>query len=182
VNAVVDTHAQTIDTGTGYGRARPQYDRRLAEVGPGTPTGELLRRYWHPVALTADACDRPARVRVLGEDLILFRDGAGHPGLVLEHCTHRGSSLYYGRVEAEGIRCCYHGWLFARDGRCLDKAVEPDGGTPRAIDRQPWYPVQERFGLIFAYLGPPDRKPVLPRYDVLEDLEPNECFAADDNS
>jgi len=179
---VVDASAKAIDTGTGHGRAEQHYDRELVEVGPRTPMGELLRRYWHPVALTSDAAATPKRVRVLGEDLILFRDSEGRPGLVFERCTHRGSSLFYGRVEPEGIRCCYHGWLFATDGRCLDKAVEPAGGTRRAIDRQPWYPVQERYGLIFAYLGPPERKPALPRYDIFEDLRPGEFFATDDNS
>jgi phenylpropionate dioxygenase-like ring-hydroxylating dioxygenase large terminal subunit len=177
---VIETNA--IDVGTGYGRTEPSYHRELVEVTPRTPMGELLRRYWHPVGLTADATATPKRVRVLGEDLILFRDGAGRVGLVAERCAHRGSSLYYARVEADGIRCCYHGWLFAADGACLDKAVEPDGGTRRAIDRQPWYPVQERYGLLFAYLGPPDRKPVLPRYDVFEGLAPDERFATDDNS
>jgi phenylpropionate dioxygenase-like ring-hydroxylating dioxygenase large terminal subunit len=179
---VIDVRAQAVDAGTGYGRPDAHYDRDLVEVGPRTPMGELLRRYWHPVALATDACSTPKRVRVLGEDLVLFRDGEGKPGLVLEHCTHRGTSLYYGRVEAEGIRCCYHGWLFAADGRCLDKAVEPGGGVRREIDRQPWYPVQERYGLIFAYLGPPERKPALPRYDVFENLEPGEFYATDDQS
>jgi phenylpropionate dioxygenase-like ring-hydroxylating dioxygenase large terminal subunit len=179
---MIKTHATAIDEGTGYARGVSHYDRDLAEVGPGSPMGELLRRYWHPVALTSDASTTPKRIRALGEDLILFRDGADNVGLVLEHCTHRGTSLFYGRVEAEGIRCCYHGWLFAADGRCLDKAVEPEGGIRRAIDRQPWYPVQERYGLIFAYLGPPERKPILPRYDIFEDMESDEFFATDDAS
>jgi len=179
---VIDTDAKTTDEGTGYARAMPQYDRDLTEVGPRTPMGELLRRYWHPIALASGALTTPKRVRALGEDLILFRDGAGNVGLVLEHCTHRGTSLFYGRIEQEGIRCCYHGWLFAADGRCLDKAVEPDGGIRRTIDRQPWYPVQERYGLIFAYFGPPERKPILPRYDIFEDLAAGELFATDDAS
>lgn len=179
---MIDAKTGALDAGTGYGRPAPSSQRELVEVGPRTPMGELLRRYWHPVAQTSDATSTPKRVRVLGEDLILFRDGAQRAGLVAERCAHRGSSLYYARVEETGIRCCYHGWLFAADGVCLDKAVEPDGGTRRAVDRQPWYPVQERYGLIFAYMGPPERKPVLPRYDSFEDLAPDERFVTDDNS
>ena len=99
-----------MDEGTAYGLAPATHDKELTEVGAGTPMGELLRRYWHPVGLVADAGSTPRPVRVLGEDLILFRDGRGRAGLVHPRCAHRGASLYYGRVEAEGIRCCYHGW------------------------------------------------------------------------
>ena len=101
-----------IDQGTAYGRPQPTSMRELAEVGPGTPMGELLRRYWHPIGLVSDATDRPRKVRVLGEDLILFRDKSGRVGLLYPHCAHRGTSLLYGKVEERGIRCCYHGWLF----------------------------------------------------------------------
>jgi hypothetical protein len=89
-------------------------------------------------------------------------------GLVEEHCAHRGTSLYYGRVEREGIRCCYHGWLFDVEGRCLDQPCEPPGSTYRDRVGQPWYPCREHHGLVFAYLGPLDRMPVLPRWDLLE--------------
>ena len=97
-------------------------------------------------------------------------------------CCHRGTTLYYGRVEERGIRCCYHGWLFDTQGRCLEQPCEPEGGLKRDRVRQPWYPVQERYGLIFAYMGPPEKKPVLPRYDCLEKLEPGELIEADDSS
>jgi phenylpropionate dioxygenase-like ring-hydroxylating dioxygenase large terminal subunit len=170
------------DTGTGYGRPRPTSMRELTEVGPGTSMGELLRRYWHPVGLSGDAAATPRAVRVLGEDLILFRDGPGRAGLVLARCAHRGTTLYYGRVEARGIRCCYHGWLFDVEGHCLEQPCEPGGGSQRERMRQPWYPVQERYGLIFAYLGPPGRKPVLPRWDALETLDPGETLEADASS
>lgn len=170
------------DEGTAYGLARATCDRDLAEVGAGSPMGELLRRYWHPVGLGADACATPKQVRVLGEDLILFRTGDGRAGLVHPRCAHRGASLYYGRVEAEGIRCCYHGWKFAPDGRCLDQPCEPDGGALKGNVRQPWYPVEERYGLVFAYLGPAERKPILPRIDVLDQLGPGESLEADDTS
>ena len=144
--------------------------------------GELLRRYWHPVGLAADAGATPRRVRVLGEDLILFRAAGGHPGLLYPRCAHRGTSLYYGRIEERGIRCCYHGWLYDVTGHCLEQPCEPGGGERRANVRQPWYPLEERHGLIFAYLGPPERKPALPRYDALEELAAGEFIEADDSS
>lgn len=170
------------DQGTAYGRPEPTYKRELTEVGPGTPMGELLRRYWHPVGLEGDASDTPRRVRVLGEDLILFRDKAGRPGLLYPHCAHRGTSLYYGKVEDEGIRCCYHGWLFNVQGKCVEQPCEPEGGRAKDKVRQPWYPVEERYGLIWAYMGPPDKKPVLPRYDALERLDEGEFLEANDRS
>ena len=171
------------DTGTAYGRKPPSHKAELTEVRAGTPMGELLRRYWHPVGLSPDANDTPRQVQVLGETLILFRDKSGRPGLVHPHCAHRGSSLYYGKVEERGIRCCYHGWLFDVQGHCLEQPCEPQAGErSRGKVRQPWYPVQELYGLVFAYLGPPDRKPVLPRYECLEVLDEGEFIEADDHS
>ncbi|HTP71896.1 MAG TPA: aromatic ring-hydroxylating dioxygenase subunit alpha [Burkholderiaceae bacterium] len=171
------------DTGTAYGRPAPTYASELTEVRAGTPMGELLRRYWHPIGLAADADATPRLVRVLGEDLVLFRDRQGRPGLVYPHCTHRGASLVYGKVEERGIRCCYHGWLFDVQGRCLEQPCEPNLGAPsRERRRQPWYPVQELYGLVWAYLGPPGKKPVLPRYEALEVLDDGEFVDADDNS
>jgi nitrite reductase/ring-hydroxylating ferredoxin subunit len=171
------------DTGTAYGRPAPTYNAALTEVGAGTPMGELLRRYWHPVGLGADAGSTPRQIKVLGETLILFRDGQGRPGLVHPHCAHRGASLYYGKVEERGIRCCYHGWLFDVQGHCLEQPCEPSLGAPsRERRRQPWYPVQERYGMVWAYLGPPDKKPVLPRYDALETLDDGEFIETNDHS
>ncbi len=170
------------DTGTAYELPPPTYEAELTEVGRGTPMGELLRRYWHPVGLSAHASATPSRVRALGEDLVLFRDGAGRPGLLHARCCHRGTTLYYGRVEPDGIRCCYHGWKFDTEGLCLEQPMEPDGGRHRARIRQPWYPVQERYGLIFAYMGPPARKPVLPRYECLDVMDPGEFVEADNSS
>jgi len=158
--------------GTAYGRKAATHNAFLTEVGPGTPCGEFLRRYWHPVAISSEVNSRPGQIRVLGEDLILFRDKSGRPGLLYPRCMHRGTTLYYGKVEEQGIRCCYHGWLFAVDGTCLEQPCEPEGGRRRENARQPWYPLQERYGLVFAYMGPPDRMPVLPRYDILEELKP----------
>jgi len=124
----------------------------------------------------------PREVRVLGENLILFRDGAGRAGLVTPHCAHRGASLYYGKVEERGIRCCYHGWLFDVQGHCLEQPCEPELGRARSRHRQPWYPVEERYGLVWAYLGPPEKKPVLPRYECLERLDDGEFLEANDAS
>ncbi|MGA2552312.1 MAG: aromatic ring-hydroxylating dioxygenase subunit alpha [Burkholderiaceae bacterium] len=168
--------------GSGYGKPAGRHDARLTEVGPGTPCGELMRRYWHPVGRSATTNERPKKVRILGEDLILFRDQSGRPGLLHAPCCHRGTTLFYGKVERDGIRCCYHGWLFDVIGHCLEQPCEPEGGLHRDRVRQPWYPVEERYGLVFAYLGPLDRKPPLPHYDVLEDLGPNEILEVEAKS
>jgi phenylpropionate dioxygenase-like ring-hydroxylating dioxygenase large terminal subunit len=154
----------------------------LVQVGRGTPMGELLRRYWHPVGLSGDANGVPRKVRALGEDLILFRDGGGRAGLLHARCCHRGTTLYYGKVEDSGIRCCYHGWLFDAQGHCLEQPCEPQGGLFKDKVRQPWYPVEERYGLLFAYMGSPDRKPVLPAYECLEVMDEGEFVEADDSS
>lgn len=170
------------DTGTAYGRPAPSHQKNMTEVGPGTPMGELLRRYWHPIGLTRDATATPKKVRVLGEDLILFRNLSGQPGLLYPHCAHRGTSLFYGKVDETGIRCCYHGWKFDAAGHCLDQPCEPDGGRFKDKVRQPWYPLQEHYGLIWAYMGPPDKKPVLPTYECLDVLDAGEFLETDDSS
>ena len=102
----------------------------LTRVGPGTPAGELLRRYWHPIALARDVTpDNPTRfVRVLGEDLVLFRDKSGRIGLLADHCAHRSASLVYGRVEERGIACAYHGWLYDCDGNILETPAREERG------------------------------------------------------
>jgi nitrite reductase/ring-hydroxylating ferredoxin subunit len=171
-----------MDEGVGYNLGESTHDAKLTEVGRGKPMGELLRRYWHPIGLAKDASSVPRKTRILGEDLILFRDGAGRAGLVHARCAHRGTTLYYGRVEERGIRCCYHGWLYDVQGHCLEQPCEEGGGPRRDKFRQPWYPLEERYGLVFAYMGPPAKKPVLPRYDALEELAPGESLEADDTS
>jgi nitrite reductase/ring-hydroxylating ferredoxin subunit len=168
----VSAPQNTPPIGTAYGRQPGTHNALLTEVGPGTPCGEFMRRYWHPVGLSERVTDRPTRVRILGEDLILFRDRKGRPGLVYPRCAHRGTDLFFGRVEDEGIRCCYHGWLFNVQGQCLDQPCEKNGGANRDRVRQPWYSVQERYGIVWAYMGPPDRMPILPRWDILEEIEP----------
>jgi nitrite reductase/ring-hydroxylating ferredoxin subunit len=163
---------------TGYGRAAPKHNAVFTEVGPGTPCGEYLRRFWQPVAVSSELGCRPCQVKILGEELIAFRDRKGRPGLLSRRCAHRGSSLYYGRVEDEGIRCCYHGWLFDTEGHCLEQPCEPNGGARREQVRQPWYPVREQYGLVFAYLGPPAKIPLLPRFDTLESIPGSEQLFA----
>jgi phenylpropionate dioxygenase-like ring-hydroxylating dioxygenase large terminal subunit len=170
---------QPNSDGNAYGRPQPQSNKLLTEVGPGTPCGELLRRYWHPIAVSAElTSERPKQTRILGEDLVLFRDASGRVGLLYARCAHRGTSLYYGKVEERGLRCCYHGWLYDAEGRCLDQPCEPEGGRARHTVRQPWYPVEERYGLIFAYMGPPAKKPVLPRFDILEERDSSKPYEA----
>ncbi len=111
----------------------------LTRVGHGTPGGELLRRYWWPVGFSEEVKekDRPRRVQLLCEDLVLFRDGNGQLGVLQISCSHRGASLEFGRVEDRGIRCCYHGWLYAPDGRCLQQPAEPETSTYWDRVRQP---------------------------------------------
>ena len=141
----------------------------LTRTGPGTPAGELLRRYWHVVAAASEITEEKPKkkVRVLGEDLLLYRTRRSHYGLIAEHCAHRGVSLYYGFVEEDGIRCAYHGWKYDACGKCLEQPFEnPEAGFKDKIS-QPAYPVEKLAGLLFAYLGPPEKKPLLPRWDML---------------
>jgi nitrite reductase/ring-hydroxylating ferredoxin subunit len=156
--------------GTAYGKTAniPEEDEFLTHVGFGTPVGELLRRYWQPVALSAELGDLPKKTTILNEELVVFRDASGRAGLLDAHCCHRGASLEYGRLEPDGIRCCYHGWLFDAEGHCLDQPCEPATSDYKSKVRQPWYPVREYGGLVFAYMGPPDRMPALPSFDILE--------------
>ena len=139
-------------------------------VGRGTPAGEWFRRYWMVVGTTRDLYDIPQAVKVLGEELVLFRDQTGRLGLIGKHCPHRGASLEYGDIEDAGIRCAYHGWLFNVHGQCLEMLAEPkDSKFPEKVKHLA-YPVQEQGGLIFAYLGPDqDNPPPLPRYKALAD-------------
>jgi phenylpropionate dioxygenase-like ring-hydroxylating dioxygenase large terminal subunit len=128
----------------------------LTRVGPGTPCGEYLRRYWQPVALAEELPPggAPLPVRLMGEDLVLFRDDQDRIGLLGLHCAHRGADLSYGRLEDGGLRCLYHGWLYDVQGRCLEQPGEPAGSTFHQRIRQKAYPCLERARLIFAYLGP----------------------------
>jgi nitrite reductase/ring-hydroxylating ferredoxin subunit len=149
-----------------FKREVPEEDQELTHVGPGTPGGEYLRRFWHPVGLSASLVDLPRAVRILGEDLVLFRDGSGQVGLLQLHCPHRGTSLEFGTVERRGLRCCYHGWLYGVDGRILETPGEPAESNVKDRFTHGAYPTHEYQGLIFAYMGPPDDKPPFPIYDT----------------
>jgi len=142
----------------------------LTQTDPGSACGNLLRRYWQPAALSEElpVGGAPIPVRMLGEDLVLFRNDAGEVGLLGIHCSHRGADLSYGRIEDGGLRCIYHGWLYDIRGKCLDMPGEPGGGKAeqKAGIRHPAYHCQERNGVIFAYLGPGE-PPLLPNYEFL---------------
>jgi nitrite reductase/ring-hydroxylating ferredoxin subunit len=147
-------------------RIAPGPDDELVRVGPETPCGEYLRRFWHPVCLSAQLGDLPLPVRIMGEDLVAFRDGAGRVGVLHRQCVHRGASLCFGRIEARGIRCCYHGWHFDIDGTVLQAGSEPATARIAATIAQGAYPAVERHGLVFAYLGDPRSVPPLPVLDT----------------
>ena len=146
---------------------RPIEDE-TARVGPGTPCGEYMRRFWHPIIMSAQIADVPQAIRVLGEDLVIYRDLSGDLGLLHKHCAHRGASLEYGIIAEHGIRCCYHGWMFANDGTILETPGEPPGSPHKHKYCQGAYPTVEYKGLVFAYLGPPESKPEFPMLDVMD--------------
>jgi 5,5'-dehydrodivanillate O-demethylase oxygenase subunit len=173
-------------------------NKMFSQVGPGTPAGNWLRRYWLPIAIsdkwngikTLWKCDeqftfkgrmgtvsefgkqlgtftgQPTAVRILGEDLVLFRDGAGRLGLLGLHCPHRATSLEYGRIRQDGLECCYHGWRFDVEGNCIDQPAEPPEKVFKDKVKHLAYSVQETGGLIWAYLGP-GQAPILPKIDVV---------------
>ncbi|MDA1035290.1 MAG: Rieske 2Fe-2S domain-containing protein [Chloroflexi bacterium] len=145
-----------------------QMNDRLTLVGPGTPMGELMRRYWHPIAGAAQINEEnPTKeIRLLGEDLVLFRSTVGKLGLIEPSCPHRKANLSYGVPEPEGIRCAYHGWLFDEAGNCVDQPSEPAGSRFKEKVHLKAYKAEELGGIIFGYMGP-DPAPLLPRWDVL---------------
>ncbi len=149
-------------------RGLPPADEELTRVGPGTPGGEYLRRFWQPVVLTSELGELPKRLRILGEDLVAFRDKSGAAGLLELHCPHRGTSLEFGLIGETGIRCCYHGWLFGCDGAILETPGEPADSTLKERLFHGAYPVHEHAGLVFAYMGPPELQPPFPMLDTLE--------------
>jgi len=147
----------------------PKIDSVLAHIGPGSPCGEFFRRYWHPVSLSSEVGKNPIPLKILGEDLVLFRSKNGELGLVHKHCPHRNASLVFGKCESKGIRCCYHGWLFAPDGEILETPGEADDSESAKNIRERLrlgaYPVIEFNGLIFSYMGPLNEIPEFPLYD-----------------
>jgi phthalate 4,5-dioxygenase oxygenase subunit len=146
-----------------------QDNQLLCRVGPGTPMGTLMRQYWIP-ALAANELPepdgRPLRIRLLGENLIAFRDSEGQVGILANNCPHRGASLFFGRNEESGLRCVYHGWKFDVTGRCVDMPNEPAESNFKEKITAVAYPTQERGGLIWAYMGPRETPPPLPELEV----------------
>ena len=143
-----------------------EQNERLTRVGPGTPMGELMRRYWHPVAIEAELVEHATkRVRILGESLTLFKDKRGGYGLIAERCPHRLVNLAMGIPEEDGLRCMYHGWKFDASGRCIEQPAEPAGSTFIDKVRVKAYPVEVLGGLVWAYLGPSPAS-LLPRWDL----------------
>jgi nitrite reductase/ring-hydroxylating ferredoxin subunit len=154
---------------SGYFRTGlPEENAELTHVGPGTPCGEYLRRYWQPIALSSEVKELPVAIRIMGEDLVLFRDRSGELGLLHRHCSHRGASLEYGLIMEHGISCCYHGWHYSNDGTILVAGAEPRNSKVPADVVHGAYPTHEYNGLIFAYMGPPDEKPEFPVYDTYD--------------
>ncbi len=143
----------------------------LIRTGPGTPMGALLRRFWLPALLSdelpAPDC-APVRVRLLSEDLVAFRDTDGNLGLLRAYCPHRRAHLYFGRNEECGIRCIYHGWKFDVNGNCVDLPTEPAESNFKDKIKAVSYPLQEAGGVIWAYMGPPQRRPDLPRLPITQ--------------
>jgi len=138
---------------------------RLTRVGPGSPMGEVFRRFWIPFLLAPELAERdapPLRVRLLGEDLIAFRDSNGRLGLLDRYCPHRRVDLYFGRNEQCGLRCVYHGWKFDVDGNILDMPAEPENTALKQEVKIKSYPIIEWGGVIWAYMGAPARKPARP--------------------
>ncbi len=147
----------------------PEDNERVTKVGPGTPMGETLRRYWLPALLAEEvavADGPPVRVRLLGEDLIAFRDSSGAVGLVDAFCPHRRAPMFFGRNEECGLRCVYHGWKFDRDGTCTEMPSEPADSLFKSKVRIAAYPTAEGGGMIWAYLGDPATMPPPPDYEL----------------
>jgi nitrite reductase/ring-hydroxylating ferredoxin subunit len=147
-------------------RSVPSPDPELTQIGPETPCGEYIRRAWQPVAMLSELGPRPLALRILGEDLVLFRDLSGRIGLLHRHCLHRGASLEYGIPMQRGISCCYHGWTFDIDGTILATPAEPAKSRIRETRCQGAYRVHVHDGLVFAYLGPTDTAPHFPVFDT----------------
>ena len=145
----------------------PEQNEFLTRTGPGTPMGELFRRYWIPALLDSEIAQRdcpPVRLKLLGESLIAFRDTEGRIGIVDEFCAHRGVSLWFGRNEECGLRCSYHGWKYDVNGQCIDLPSEP-GERVRSRIKLKSYPSAELGGVIWVYMGPPEERPPLPNFE-----------------
>jgi len=147
---------------------RAEQNEFLTRTGPGTPMGDLFRRYWIPALLAEELPEPdcpPVRVKLLSERLVAFRDTSGRLGLIDEFCAHRGVSLWFGRNEEDGLRCPYHGWKFGVNGQCLEVPSEPEESGFWAKIRLKSYPLVERGGVLWTYMGPPEHKPPLPEHE-----------------
>ena len=147
-----------------------EQNARLTEVGPGTPMGELMRRYWQPIAAETELEENPTKeVRLLGEDLVLYKDRSGQYGLIDRFCAHRRVNLAYGIPEERGLRCMYHGWRYDETGQCIEQpfeeTVRPEARFKDKIKLK-GYPAEALGGMIFAYMGPAPA-PLLPRWDAM---------------
>jgi nitrite reductase/ring-hydroxylating ferredoxin subunit len=151
-----------------YRRRIEREDEELTHVGPETPCGEYLRRFWQPICFMYELSELPLRVRIMCEDLVVFRDKSGAVGVLDLHCSHRGASLEFGQICQSGIRCAYHGWLFGVDGKVMETPGEPPESTFKDSLYHGAYPVHVYKGLVFVYMGPPDKKPAFPIYDTSE--------------
>ncbi len=152
----------------------------LTRVGPGTPMGNLLRRYWTPVLLSAELPEAdcpPVRTRLLGEDLVVFRDTEGKVGVFAQACPHRGASMFFGRNEEAGLRCVYHGWKFDVTGACVDMPSEPAESNFKNKVRITAYPTHESGGIVWTYMGPKETTPAF-RDLGTESLAPEDQFAS----
>lgn len=152
-----------------YGHVVPGPDLELTSVKPGSPMGELMRRYWQPLCLSTDLADLPVKIMILGEEVVAFRDKRGNVGALEPHCSHRGTSLEFGRIEEGGLRCCYHGWLYDTQGHCVEMPCETAEFCTKMNVQHPAYPLMEFGGLVFIYMGPPDIPPPLfPMLDIID--------------
>lgn len=172
------TKRKAIPYGGYYSNTIPAYDPELTETGPGTAMGEYMRRFWHPVCLSMELTDTPRFLKIMGEELVAFRDKSGRVGVLHAHCIHRGASLEYGIIQERGIMCCYHGFVFDVDGTCLDvpfpKGEEKEAGAFAKTVCQGAYKAFERHGLVFAYMGPPDEEPPFPEWETDWTVHPDD--------
>ena len=158
-----------IPYGGYYANRIPAHDPELTETGPGTPMGEYMRGFWHPVCMSMELADTPRFLKILGEELVAFRDKSGRVGVLHAHCVHRGASLEYGAIQERGIMCCYHGMVFDVDGTCLHvpypKGEEKEAERFACSIQQGAYKAVEKHGLVFAYMGPPEKEPPFPLWE-----------------
>ncbi|QGY03608.1 Rieske 2Fe-2S domain-containing protein [Methylobacterium mesophilicum SR1.6/6] len=162
-----------------------EHDPELTEVGPGTTMGEYMRSFWHPICMSMELTDTPRFLKILGEELVAFRDKSGQIGVLHAHCVHRGASLEYGAIQERGIMCCYHGMVFDVDGTCIHvpypKGEEAEAERFGCSIRQGAYKAFERHGLIFAYMGPPENEPPFPEWEENFTVAPTDELVAYSN-